>query len=205
MTHATERWVSKDQFRHLATTANTIPEGETESGFTVSARQSPEGALVPAADVYTVGGVPGQVGSSNDTPISGRNIASFTRQNRELLAKPNHFIGAWHEGDRRPKAQVDLDVAQGFPRTEAGGVEARHAALTRNERAFGELDKNADYAGTITNPFSTRPLGDEGGVEAALTSLRSDPAAYEAVVSGNVTSGMSTWVNGRPVAKSKRA
>lgn len=203
--NTTQRWVSKDQFAHLATEANTIPEGETETGFTVSARQSPEGELVRAADRYTVGGVPGQVGTSTDTPIAGRDLASFTRKNRGLLSRPEHFIGAWHEGDRQPKAQVDLDVSQGFPRTEAGGVEARHATLVRNERAFGEVDEKADYAGTHTNPFSTRPLGDEGGIDAALTSLRSDPAAYEAVVSGDVTGGMASWVNGRPVAKSKRA
>jgi len=205
MTHVTARWVSKDQFRHLATEANTIAPGETEAGFTVSARQSPEGELVRAADRYTVGGVPGQVGTSTDTPVGGRDLASFTRKNRALLSQPEHYIGAWHEGDRQPKAQVDLDVSQGFPRTEAGGVEARHATLTRNERAFGEVDEKADYAGTHTNPFSTRPLGDEGGVKAAIASLSTNPAAYEAVVSGNVLSGMSTWVNGRPVAKSKRA
>lgn len=204
MTDATQRWVNGDQFRHLATEANTIPEGETETGFAVSARQSPEGKLVRAADRFMVGGVPGQVTDTKNAPVSGRNIASFTRQNKTLLSKPEHFIGAWHEGDRLPRAQIDLDVAQGFPRTEAGGVEARSAALTRNERALGEVDVNADYAGTITNPFSTRPLGDEEGIESSLKALRSDPAAYASVVSGDVTGGMASWVNGRPVAKSKR-
>jgi hypothetical protein len=196
-------WINREQFKDLATEANTIPPGDTEAGFSVSAKQSSTGELVPAADRFMVGGTPGQVTTTRDVPISGRHLASFTRANRTLLDQPEHYVGAWHEGERKPAAQVDLDVSQGFPRTEQGGLEARTAALARNERSLGEVDEKAKYAGTHTNPFSTKPLSDEEPIESYLDALRSDPEAYASVVGGSVEAGMASWLKGSPVARSK--
>ena len=195
-------WLNKAQFKTLAETANTIPVGENEAGFTVSAKQGPQGELVEASDRFMVGGVPGQKGASHDAPISGRTIAGFTRSNRALLEQPEMYIGAWHEGDRPPRAQVDLDVAQGFERTAKGSKDARTATLARNERAFGEIAPD-DFR-THTNQFSTRRISDKSedsrdppGSE-YLKTLRRDPTTYAAVVGGNVLGALNQWIKRRP-------
>jgi hypothetical protein len=195
-------WLNRDQFKELADTANTIPPGETESGFSAKAQQGPNGEVVLARDRLMVGGVPGSVAESLPAPISGRQTAAFARKNKSQLAGPEMYMGAWHESERQPRAEVDLDVSEGFPRTPAGTTAARSATVARNERAYGEVDENAGYAGTHDNPLSTQRLGDKHGIEEYLNTLRLHPDVYEKVVSGDVLGGVNSWIKRSPVRRS---
>lgn len=186
------RWLSRSQFHELADEANTLPPEGGDAGFSVSAKQGPTGGIQRVNDAYMVGGAVPTV--THDAPVLGRQIAHFARGNRTSLAQSDMHLGAWQERGRQPTKQVDLDISQSFsPRTPTSEVEARHATLNRDERAYGEV-KPDDYD-THINPFSTQRLSDEHGVEAHLAALRSDPEAYRAVVSGNVIGAMASWAS----------
>jgi len=174
--------LSKRQFEGLAVAAN-------EGGFSVRPEPGPAGEVQQITNSYMVGGVAGSTGDSLDSPIGGRSIVHFMRDNRAALANPEAALGAWHDTERTPVPQVDLDVSDALPRTPAGKQEAASRTLTRNEMAFGEIGESPTDYTEHTNPFSSRR-----SFKGHRKALRSDPKAYEAVVSGNVLGGMSSWV-----------
>lgn len=180
---------SKEQFRALAGRAN-APGG----GFSVRSKPGAHGEIEPVTDSYMVGGVPGSTGASHDSPMGGRSILQFMRGNSAALAQPNAALGAWHDEERTPAPQVDLDVSNALTRSPEAKREAGMLTLKRNEMAFGEIGhKSTDYS-QHDNPFSTRRITPEAGVADYRKNLRNDPKAYEAVVSGNVLGGMASWV-----------
>lgn len=185
--------LSKKQVGHLVTEANTLDPDWNEAGFTVKATREPGGSIQRPRDRYLVGGA-----VKTDTaaaPLTSGRLTTFMGAHESILHQSEHYAGAWHEGSR---GEVDLDVSQGHPRTAAGEEAARTSSVTRNEKAYGEIDTKGDYAGSVTNPFSTQRKPMEH-----LEALRSDPGAYADVVSGDVLGGMSSWSKRRPVRQSK--
>ena len=183
---------SKKQFGALADRAN-APGG----GFSVRPQPNAQGEIEQVTNSYMVGGVPGSTGASHDAPISGRPIASFMRSNRGALATGDTALGAWHDEERTPTSQVDLDVSNALTRSPEAKVNAGLLTLKRNEMAFGEIGHKPSEYTQHDNPFSTRRITPEAGVEDYRKTLRADPRSYEAVVSGNVLGGMFDWVRKR--------
>jgi hypothetical protein len=179
------------QFQQLAEEANTLnPDWGNESGFTVKLQQGPKGEIQRASDVNMVGGVVPTI--SHDAPIGAQSMVRFTRHHANLLAQSEMFVGVWHEGNRQPTAQVDLDVAEAFPRTPEGRLSARIVTIARGEKAYGEVPPG-DYE-THVNPFRT-PMAKEKehGVSEWRKRLMSDPASYASVVGGDVLGAMAGW------------
>jgi hypothetical protein len=183
---------SKEQFGALAERAN-APGG----GFSVRPKPNAQGEIEQVTDSYMVGGVPGSTGASHDSPISGRPIVSFMRSNRAALASGDTALGAWHDEQRTPASQVDLDVSNALTRSPETKMDASSLTLKRNEMAFGEIGHKPTEYTQHDNPFSTRRITPEAGVADYRKALRSDPRSYEAVVSGNVLGGMFDWVTRR--------
>lgn len=126
------------QFQDLADKANA-------GGYSVIPSQN----LAPVKDAYVVGGITPTKQVS--APASGMDISDHFDENEEHTDKPNGIFGAWKDNER-----IDLDVSDAYDRTREGGREARKSTVTRDERAYGEVDDEGNYVGTHVNPFSTQ-------------------------------------------------
>lgn len=143
--------LNRQQFQKMADKAN-------QGGFSFDIHSGRPEAVTNS---YMVGG---QVPTTSvNAPATGAHVESFVNQNAANLQLPGRAVGAWLDSSRQPSAQVDIDVAQAHPRTGAGRTSARQETLDRDERAYGEVDEQGDYAGTHNNPFSAQAMSRQPG------------------------------------------
>jgi hypothetical protein len=187
------RVLNHEQFKEIAAETNALnPDWGNESGATVKLQQGSEGEIQRPVNVNMVGGVVPT--ESHGAPLEPRKLVQFSRHHQELLDQTDMFLGTWHEGNRQPEPEVDLDVSQSHGRDPSGRMDARVKAIGRGEKAYGEIDEAGDYQ-THVNPFSTPKAKDKKeAIPEWHKRLTSDPESYARVVGGDVLGAMSSWV-----------
>lgn len=177
-----------------AQSSNLAAKATNEGGFSVSVSG---GKVEGISSAYLVGGQAPT--TSLDMPITGANVSQYVRSRPELRS-PEFGFGAWHDSDRQPKAQVDLDVIKQFPVTPEGKRNARTETLAKGEIAYGEVDASGGYAGEHNNPFAARRMGRNADNESTYTTVKAARLRGQHFRSGINSEALAHLMSGNPEA-----
>jgi hypothetical protein len=85
------------------------------------------------------------------TPTRAEDIMTYAEEREPVLTRRGRFLGGWQDSGR-----TFLDSPRGYPTTPRGESSARRATLREDQEAYGALDAEGQYAGSMYNPYHER-------------------------------------------------